>query len=342
MFTIYDYLKYYKDKELVDVNDIDYLLLSLLSYLPIENFKGKKTFNEFINYSLLYQNIIKKGITKKVYELLDIIKNSKRYENIKVYNSYSIKNNDAHFAAITFRFKNICIISFKGSDTSYISWIENFRLLYKFPTNTQNIALKYIHDNITVYDKNIILVGHSKGGNLAISSLYLSDNLLSNRIKKVYNFDGPGLRYEEYNSKRFDNIKNKIINYIPTGSIVGVLMENENYNVVKNNEITWKEHYPTSWNVFGEFFVLGKLSKASLSIHNSSTNKIREFKYEQMEKAFEELYTTLGNNYDLNFEFNYKVLKNIYLNMKKINPQISEYLELLFNSIFKIKGRNIK
>lgn len=340
MYTIYDYLKFYKNKELSDINDIDLLFFSLLSYLPLNEYKGYKNFNDFIDYANDFKSGLKKGsIAYKTYELLEIVKDSLRYKEVNIYNPSFIKNNETQFGAITIKANNNIIISYKGTDSSYIGWIENFRLSYLFPTYTQKLAYNYLLNNTGLFDKNIYLVGHSKGGNLALSSLYQANSILLKKIKKAVNFDGPGFRYKEFNSERFNEVSDKIVNYIPTGSIVGVLMDNKEYNVVKSNEIAWKEHNPTSWALFGEFFIKGKLSSASVSIHTSSTINTRSFDYDKMEKSFEKLYTTLGKEYDSDFKIGYNELKNFYTNMKNIDPEIAKYLESIINSILKMNNK---
>ncbi|MEI3499052.1 MAG: Mbeg1-like protein [Bacilli bacterium] len=59
------------------------------------------------------------------------------------------------------------IISFKGTDSSLIGWLENFRLAYEYPTYTQKLAIDYLKNNISFLDQDVYVVGHSKGGNLA-------------------------------------------------------------------------------------------------------------------------------------------------------------------------------
>ncbi len=341
MYTIYDYLLFYKDKNIEkELNDIDLLFLTLLSYLPIDSFNGVKNFNEFIDYAFDFRNNTRKGtLGDKAYDLLDIVKDGKRYKDLKIFNPLFVKNNNTQYGSITFRINNNTIISYKGTDNSFIGWIENFRLSYKYPTYTQNIAYDYLKDNINIFDRNIYLVGHSKGGNLALSSLYLCNNSILNRIKKVINFDGPGLRYDEFNSERFNEISNKLVNYIPSGSIVGVLMNNKEYNVIKSNDIAWKQHYPTSWQLFGEFFLSAKLSNTSKKIHNTSTVNVRNLEYEKLENAFEKLYSTLGKDYQNDISFNYNDLKRIIANMKNIDSEIAKYLENVVNSILKFNEK---
>lgn len=342
MYTIYDYLLFYKDKNIEkELNDIDLLFLTLLSYLPIDSFNGVKSFNEFIDYAFNFRNNARKGtIGDKAYDLLNIVKDGKRYKDLEIYNPLFIKDNNTQFGGLTFRINNNTIISYKGTDKSFIGWIENFRLSYKYPTYTQSIAYDYLKDNINVFDRNIYIVGHSKGGNLALSSLYLSNNSIFKRIKKVINFDGPGLRYNEFNSDRFNKISSKLVNYVPSGSIVGVLMDNKKYNVVKSNDIAWKEHYPTSWQLFGEFFINTTLSNTSQKIHNSTTINTRNLEYGKLEIAFEKLYSTLGKDYQNDISFNYNDLKNIISNMKNIDIEVAKYLENVLNSILKFNNKS--
>ena len=51
------------------------------------------------------------------------------------------------------------------------------------------------------------------------------------RIKKIYNFDGPGFRKQEYESNKYQALTKKLVNIMPSGSLVGVLLYNDNYNI---------------------------------------------------------------------------------------------------------------
>ena len=50
MYTLKDYLKYYKNVPInkVDINDIDNLLFSTLVYLPIKSFETKMNLSDVI------------------------------------------------------------------------------------------------------------------------------------------------------------------------------------------------------------------------------------------------------------------------------------------------------
>ena len=60
----------------------------------------------------------------KAYELLDIIKNSKRYKNLKIKNFVRIKDDTTQFGAATFILDDKKIVSFKGKNV-----IERIKLL---------------------------------------------------------------------------------------------------------------------------------------------------------------------------------------------------------------------
>ena len=53
MYTIKDYLKYYKNTPLEQVswNEVDNLLCAILVYLPLDSYTGSKSLQEFSDYA---------------------------------------------------------------------------------------------------------------------------------------------------------------------------------------------------------------------------------------------------------------------------------------------------
>ena len=70
----------------------------------------------------------------------------------------------------------------------------------------------------------VIVCGHSKGGNLALTASLGTGLLKRHKIKAIYSFDGPGLRKEEFSSFNYKNISKKLINIVPSQSMIGVLL----------------------------------------------------------------------------------------------------------------------
>lgn len=338
MYTIIDYLIFYKDISINEVhwNIMDNLMCSILVYLPIDSFNNYKTITELYNYSNNYKLNEKSSLMVPVaYQVLELVKDSKRYKNLKTSNFINNKNDLVQFGASTFRINNKTIISYKGTDGSLIGWIENIRIGYQYPTYTHRLAIDYINKNIKINDTNVYVVGHSKGGNLAMVSAMELSNYKFNKIKEVDNFDGPGFRYKEFDSLKYKRLSKKLVNIVPTESVVGVLLNNQNYNVVKSNKYAFYEHYSSSWNIFGEHFINGYLSNISKGIHESTTKGIKNLNNEDLEEYFETIFNNLEKDYSSDFKLTFEDLIKIYKNMKKVDSDISKYIEIMLNSMIK-------
>ena len=339
MFTIYDYLDYYKNCSFEEVgfNQIDAMLFACLVYLPIKSFSENKSYKDFVSYAYTFYKDDYSGVMKpSSFALLNKIKTSKRYENIIISNFKNVRNNDTQFGAMSVRFNDNLLIAFKGSDSSLISWIENLRLNYQYPTYTQSKGIKYAKDNILDSDKNVYLVGHSKGGNLAMCAGMEIPSGLRDKVKVIYNFDGPGFLKKEYD-KKFNLIKEKVVNIVPTGSVVGMCLYNDNFKSVKSKDLAFGEHYPVGWGVFGEFFVKTSLSRVSKQIHEMTTTNLDAVDKKQLGETIEELCKGLGVDYDSDFHLSISEIWEIIRNMKGIDPKVYKYLTSVMQTLMRVK-----
>lgn len=339
MFTIYDYLDYYKNCSFEEVgfNQMDAMLFACLVYLPIKSFSENKSYKDFVSYAYTFYKDDYSGVMKpSSFALLNKIKTSKRFENIIISNFKNVRNNDTQFGAMSVRFNDNLLIAFKGSDSSLISWIENLRLNYQYPTYTQSKGIKYAKDNILDSDKNVYLVGHSKGGNLAMCAGMEIPSGLRDKVKVIYNFDGPGFLKKEY-EKKFNLIKEKVVNIVPTGSVVGMCLYNDNFKSVKSKDLAFGEHYPVGWGVFGEFFVKTSLSRVSKQIHEMTTTNLDAVDKKQLGETIEELCKGLGVDYDSDFHLSMSEIWEIIRNMKGIDPKVYKYLTSVMQTLMKVK-----
>ena len=339
MFTIYDYLDYYKNCSFEEVgfNQMDAMLFACLVYLPIKSFSENKSYKDFVSYAYTFYKDDYSGVMKpSSFALLNKIKTSKRYENIIISNFKNVRNNDTQFGAMSVRFNDNLLIAFKGSDSSLISWIENLRLNYQYPTYTQNKGIKYAKDNILDSDKNVYLVGHSKGGNLPMCAGMEIPSGLRDKVKVIYNFDGPGFLKKEY-EKKFNLIKEKVVNIVPSGSVVGMCLYNDNFKSVKSKDLAFGEHYPVGWGVFGEFFVKTSLSRVSKQIHEMTTTNLDAVDKKQLGETIEELCKGLGVDYDSDFHLSISEIWEIIRNMKGIDPKVYKYLTSVMQTLMKVK-----
>lgn len=278
MYTIKDYLVYYKDIPFEDAgfNVMDNVLFSALVYLPIEDMTMEAI--TIHDLAVLYKSLATKlerdlnYVGKKVAPLLQEIMNSVRYKNVMLDNIRAILDNRLQFFAVTFRYNNMVYVAYRGTDNSISGWKENFNLSYSYPTDTQVLAADYLSDTITDLDKKIYVGGHSKGGNLAMASVMKIRDAVYDRIVLVYNNDGPGFLKNEFDSDEYKRLHKRLYNIIPEESAVGVLLFNKNYNVICSTGSGLMQHDLTSWCCFGPFLVKGKLSRFSKKLQ-TRTNK---------------------------------------------------------------------
>ena len=293
MKNLYNYLEKNKDITLKEKpwNIMDNLFCACISYIPLtENFKMKsfeEVCEEVINYDYPSKPEYVSYTDKKMFTIL---KGSKRYHDMFLFNFVNIIDNNTQFGAITCKIGNKKVISFKGSDGSMIGWIENLRLLYDFPTYTQMLAAEYLKDNIHPFDYDVYVVGHSKGGNLAIASAMELNFYKSFRIKKIINFDGPGLKYNDFVSNKYQKIAKKVESYLPNKSYVGTLMYNDNIKIIDTSALMVGVHYPTNWLIENDNFVYSTQSKLSKELHIRTTEMLKDIDMQAIKNILEEVF----------------------------------------------------
>lgn len=342
MNTIYDYLKENKDFEIDKLpwNIIDNLLLSIIVYIPIESFMGTKTFDEMCSIIESFKIPSKSEfISKKIKGIIEIIKGSKRYEKLKFKNFENKVDGNTQFGAMTCVIDKTKIIVFKGTDRSIIGWLENFRLVYEYPTYTQTLALKYLRRNVNFFDKDVYVIGHSKGGNMAMSSVMELNDFKFKRIKEVINFDGPGFRKKEFLSEKFKKMSSKLVNIVPSDSYIGVLMFNNKYNVISTSAHAINVHYPIFWNISKTEFVNSKLSRLSSELSERTSKNIEDINDESMKLFFEESFKAIENKKTEDIKFSFTDIISIFKRIKGIDKETFNYVNSVLKSMIKISKK---
>ncbi|MBR4231285.1 MAG: DUF2974 domain-containing protein [Bacilli bacterium] len=342
MKSFYDYLKKNKDVTIKEKpwNAMDDLFCACISYIPLlQNFEFK-TFDELcsevINFDYPSKPEYVSYTDKKIFTIL---KDSKRYHNMCFFNYVKIIDNNTQFGAITITLGSKKVISFQGSDGSMIGWIENLRLIYEYPTYTQKLAIDYLKENVHMFDYNVDVVGHSKGGNLAIVAAMEMKWYKKIRIKKVYNFDGPGLTETEYNSKRYQQIFQKIENYLPNKSYVGTLLYSDNNVVVDTNAMFIGVHYPTNWKINeNDDFVLSNLSSLSKKIHQMTTSNLKDLDKKSIKKVLEEIFKVFDERKKEHFSITLRDIHNIIKKIDNAPTKEKEYVLALIKSMFDLSN----
>ena len=225
--NIIDYVKYYGNSTFDEIkfNQMDALVYSILVYLPVKNVINGTKISELSKY--VDSEKVRGAVGPIAADILPTVLKSPRYKDIQVYNFDKREDDEVQFGAVTFRSSENTFVTFEGTNAAIIGWIENFMLTSEYPTRTQKLAIEYINHTILNSDTKILVGGHSKGGNLAMSASMECRDDIFDRIETIYNFDGPGFRKEEFESDKFKRMNSKTINVLPEGSLIGILMLNK-------------------------------------------------------------------------------------------------------------------
>ena len=304
--NIFDYVQKYghltfKEKEF---NDIDNLVFCSLSYLNftdtsinINNHTIEYIGREFLSL-YTFKEIKKLGIPQKNgYLLLQSVINTRRYKNIIVHDYVYTVDENKQFCAMMFRInKDTEYMCFEGTDETVVGWKEDFELSYKFPIPSQISAIKYANKHIKMHGPNIIIGGHSKGGNLALVAAMYTRQYKQFRVKKVYSNDGPGLRKKEFMSGQYRRIKRKYIHIIPEHSIVGMLLNNDNNFVVKTNTRGILSHALAYWMIQDDRLIETKISNKSIEFENNLKLWLEKNNSKEREKLVKTVFKVLEDN----------------------------------------------
>lgn len=344
MNTIYDYLKLNKNVSLKDNswNIMDNLLCAIMVYMDIEPFEKRMGFNELC-IKILETPISKDSwlMAPKVREIAEILLDSKRYEKLYAYDFVRLVNNETQFGALTFIIDDIKVVSFEGTDGTTIGWYENFRLAYQYPTITQAYGIEYAYNHIDTDDKDVYLVGHSKGGNMAMTAL-MELGTRRKCIVNAINFDGPGFMLREYKSKKFKAISDKIINICPQGSYIGSLLYNkEDVTYVRSNQKSFYIHYPTSWEVVGNEFNPVKETKLSIYLNNLTTAGFDRVNRKESGKVVEAIFKGMNKDNNAKIKIGIKDILNGLNESKRENLKAFAFIRKMLIVLFLASRKRI-
>ena len=193
MPNIFDYLKWRDLKlEKVEFTEVDNLILSRLAYFPLDNAVEDKEITIKNAYEK-YLTVKHKGriLQEEDSQLFPLLANSIRFGKLKLteYVNKIDLNNEEQFSAVTILMPNGMIyISYRGTDNTIVGWKEDLNMSFKELVPAQTTAKNYLNKIAEKYkDKQIIVGGHSKGGNLAVYAAAYCEPKIQDRIIKVYN-----------------------------------------------------------------------------------------------------------------------------------------------------------
>ena len=279
----FDYLSWRGDLSFdVDpLNEIDITAFALLVYIDYNDILGE---DEEITFAQALERFILMG--KKIEPLGLIISSdytrifsrwahSTRFASVKMkgYVGDIDDVNIGQFSGIVFETEKERIICFSGTDDTITGWKESINLMVEEIVPAQKKAKEYLAQ-YAKGDKINYVVGHSKGGNLAMYAYMHADEEIRKNIRHVYSMDGPGMMYEEWNA---DDCR-KITEIVSQDSIIGRLFRHfGKIKVVHSEAKGIYQHDPFTWQIVGKHFVSARQSQQS----------------KEIQQAFDEIFTSM-------------------------------------------------
>ena len=309
-----------------ELNIIDILAFSWISYYDYITYENKFPIRiEDLASDPYYQTLTPYAdctFVRRGRNIMRAMFISNRFKDVEILDFAMIysRHTVAQTAALAVRVKDKIIITFKGTDTSFVGWREDFVLSFKGSITSYNFAKKFYENIINKYDEPVILAGHSKGGNIATYLLSSLDNV--DRIYKVISYDGPGFKDEIFKGKE-DRIE-KFIKVVPKSSLVGVLFSNETeVKIIKSYSISVFQHMPLDWNIKNnDFIYIKKRSLSGRYLEKVINNWIDSLTEEEREKYTNILFDSLDSLKTDDFQ------KLVFAMPKHVKPFVKSYTKL--------------
>lgn len=264
--NILTYLKFRGDLDInkYPFNEVDALILCEMAYIRFDGIVPLMGDNGEITIAEAAKKYVKStgkdvAFYKNFEILLDAIAKSPRFADMTLCNYISTTDlkERQQFGAIHINISPfLTFIAFRGTDETIVGWREDCNMTYMMPVPAQISAVNYVNQTANGMFKKYWIGGHSKGGNLAIYSSVFCDPKIQKKIIKINSFDGPGFNRKVIGEEAYIRVKDRISAFVPESSVVGMLMEHEEeYKVVKSNEVAFMQHNGFSWEIDSTKFV---------------------------------------------------------------------------------------
>ena len=199
-------------------------------------------------------------------------------------------------AALTFLLPDgTLVLSFRGTDDSLVGWKEDFNMAFQYPVPSQRMAADYVCAVARLWPGDMILTGHSKGGNSAVYAAMNAPDAIRRRITAVYSLDGPGFPEQVVTGEPYLSAVSKVRKIVPDSSIIGMVLETpEPCVVVKADCEGLMQHFAFAWQVEGDAFVrVDDIAPSSHEFNSSFNRWMTGMTREEREHAVDALFRVI-------------------------------------------------
>ena len=200
------------------------------------------------------------------------------------------------FAAVTMLLPGGTLaVAFRGTDDSLVGWKEDFNMAFRYPVPAQHAACEYVCAVARLWRGPMVLLGHSKGGNLAVYAAMNASDEVKDRVERIYSLDGPGFPESVVNGFEYASVSDRIVKIVPDSSVVGMVLETpERCMVVKSDVEGIMQHFAFSWQMHGgEFDKVEDVANSSVTFNKALNGWLSNLSKEQRERAVDALFAVL-------------------------------------------------
>ena len=192
MQNIIDYLDWRGDVPFsaAPFNPVDNLILSQFSYISLDGIAPgtmREVVSELIKLGRVHDNNLK--LSKRLAE-------SRRFGSARVSHSMELFDPklEMQFGALVVDTDDgATCVAFRGTDATLVGWKEDLNMSFSEEVPSQGAAVQFLNDGLRENTRPLRVMGHSKGGNLAVYASAMCRRDIQDRIVAIYNNDGPGL-----------------------------------------------------------------------------------------------------------------------------------------------------
>ena len=343
-----DYLQWRNDVPLSisPFNEVDNVIFSYLSYIDFrdlkEDWKGffdlRDLFRDFCEKHSLEEIETTGEFTERAPLLLKEMMEGERFSATKVgyYAEDFDKDKVKQFAALVFLLPDgRNYISFRGTDKTITGWKEDFLMSCQSETAGAKEAVEYFNKIAPVLEGELILGGHSKGGNFAMYAAAFCEAEYKERIVQVYNNDGPGFREEVIQSPEFQELLPKIITIAPQSSIIGQLLSNPaKQHVIHSTAKGILQHDAMTWEAEKDTLVSSELDELSEYTKTTLGSWLESMDDESRESLCTTAFSLIESTKSETFiEFSGNLMKNMETIWKEMGKLPEEKKKEIMNAL---------
>ncbi len=225
------------------------------------------------------------------------------------------------------------VVAYRGTDSTLVGWKEDFNMAFRCPVPAQESAAEYLtsvaqryskrYSNKNFFNKifanklfarfkkssqsnqenskpNIIVAGHSKGGNMAAYAamrLDATSQKLGNLVSKIYSMDGPGFACDVVDTSVFANVSSRIEKVVPQSAFIGLIMDTGvPYKVTVADSIGLMQHFGMYWQIKdGDFDYCDCVTPRALAVSKAANEWMMNLPFEERKRRIDSVYSIFSS-----------------------------------------------